>query len=362
MTMDGKVLAALLCFCSIVICVSGQTTTCKLYRFSGNQTFQSCSDLSLVSSFIHWTYNPISMTFEVAIRKTGTSNTSWLVWSLKSKLGWQQALVVFHNSAGVPTAYTQQIDQNSSTFQVSNIRAEYENNTNGMILFATLHLHNNTLIKITNQICLEEGPTPRTNFTMLPLNQTCSVVDFSTRVSITNMKKKNVHGVLNMVSWGIMLPVGALFANAVKALEADFPPLIWLRILWGASTYAIGVAGWATGMQLGNGSHGAHRILGTLLFCFSTLQFFNTPPPYVTIVISIINIYQGLDILQPDSEWKQMYTGFLIFMGCMYVLFGILLCLCGICIVDFPSSEDRTKRTANGSVPNNNNASVPLLA
>jgi hypothetical protein len=36
---------------------------------------------------------------------------------------------------------------------------------------------------------------------------------------------------------------------------------------------------------------------------------------YSVIILSIINIYEGLDILDPEKKWKKIYSGILIFMG-----------------------------------------------
>jgi hypothetical protein len=41
---------------------------------------------------------------------------------------------------------------------------------------------------------------------------------------------------------------------------------------------------------------------------------------YSVIILSIINIYKGFDILDPEKKWKKIYTGILIFLGIVAAL------------------------------------------
>ncbi|KAI9071727.1 hypothetical protein K1719_046304 [Acacia pycnantha] len=110
-------------------------------------------------------------------------------------------------------------------------------------------------------------------------------------------KQKNIHGVLNAVSWG----------------------------------YAIGVSGWAIGLKLGNESQGiqhtGHRNIGIAVFCLATLQvlalmlrpnkdhryrfwwnMYHRSVGYTTIILGIINIFGGFNILSPQRTWKVAYV------------------------------------------------------
>ncbi|XP_065874624.1 cytochrome b561 and DOMON domain-containing protein At5g35735-like [Euphorbia lathyris] len=349
--MAKSLAAALLsCVLLILICDPSSAQTCNSYSFSSNQVFQSCTDLPVLTSFLHWTYHPANLTADIAFRKTGSPTTNWVAWSLnpsgQTMMG-SQALLAFHNSAGLPIAYTTQIDsmgpsmQNRTlTFGVSNIRAEYSNGE--MTIFATLQL-DNSLIS-TNQVW-QEGPMSGTSFNIHPMGdntRSMGTIDFSTGAttagSAPSAKKKNVHGVLNAVSWGIMMPAGIMIARYLKVFKVANPAWFYLHAACQTSAYGIGVAGWATGMKLGSDSpgikHDKHRNIGITLFCFATLQVFALllrPKPdhkyriwwnayhhaigYATIAMSIVNIYEGFDILQPEDKWKKIYSGILIFLG-----------------------------------------------
>lgn len=140
---------------------------------------------------------------------------------------------------------------------------------------------------------------------------------------------------LNAVSWGILLPIGAITARYLKVFPAADPTWFYLHALCQSSAYIAGVAGWVTGLQLGSKSAGiqytAHRIIGIVIFCLATLQvsalllrpkkehklrfywnIYHHFIGYSVIVLSIVNIFKGFDILDPDQKWRRAYIGVLI--------------------------------------------------
>lgn len=84
---------------------------------------------------------------------------------------------------------------------------------------------------------------------------------------------------LNVVSWGILMPFGAMVARYLKTFKAADPAWFYLHAGCQTSAYIVGVAGWATGIKLGSDSVGTqydtHRNIGITLFCLGTLQVFN---------------------------------------------------------------------------------------
>lgn len=81
---------------------------------------------------------------------------------------------------------------------------------------------------------------------------------------------------LNTVSWGILLPLGALTARYLKVFKSADPAWFYLHAFCQSSAYIVGVAGWGTGLKLGSDSEGItfhkHRNIGITLFCLGTLQ------------------------------------------------------------------------------------------
>ena len=102
------------------------------------------------------------------------------------------------------------------------------------------------------------------------------VANFMTFFQSVTCFVEQIHGVLNAVSWGIMLPIGMMIARYLRTFRLFHPAWFYLHVSCQVSAYAIGVAGWATGLKLGGQSKGVqyttHRYIGITLFSLATLQ------------------------------------------------------------------------------------------
>lgn len=74
----------------------------------------------------------------------------------------------------------------------------------------------------------------------------------------------------------MLFPLGVMIARYMRSFPSADPAWFYIHVGCQISAYAIGVAGWGTGMKLGSQSEGVqysvHRNLGIALFCFATLQ------------------------------------------------------------------------------------------
>lgn len=72
------------------------------------------------------------------------------------------------------------------------------------------------------------------------------------------------------------MPMGAIFARYLKVFKLANPAWFYLHAGCQTVAYAVGVAGWGTGLKLGSDSVGirydTHRNIGITLFCLGTLQ------------------------------------------------------------------------------------------
>lgn len=88
-----------------------------------------------------------------------------------------------------------------------------------------------------------------------------------------------VHGFLNMIGWGTLLPLGAIIARYFRKFPMECSEWFSLHVLCQALGYLLGSLGWAIGIWLGNSSFNytfhTHRVLGIIIFTFSTLQVIN---------------------------------------------------------------------------------------
>ena len=165
--------------------------------------------------------------------------------------------------------------------------------------------------------------------------------DISNQPAAPNQTLKRVHGILNTISWGILLPLGVIFARYLRPILD--PAWFYIHISFQTLGYALGVIGWGLGMKLRSltaAVHTSHQNIGIALFVFSTLQmfaFFLRPGKdmkirkywnvyhhllgYTIIGLSIINIFKGIDIYEGSSIWSYGYIGSL----CVLIAASLLL-------------------------------------
>lgn len=179
---------------------------------------------------------------------------------------------------------------------------------------------------------------------------------------------------LNALSWGILMPVGAIIARYLKVFKSADPAWFYLHVTCQTSAYIVGVAGWGTGLKLGSDSVGikynTHRALGITLFCLGTLQVFalllrpnkdhkiriywniyHYAVGYSTIIISIINVFKGFDALETSvgdryNDWKHAYIGIIAALGGIAVL---LEAYTWIVVLKRRNSENKTAHGVNGT-------------
>ncbi|KAL2938695.1 hypothetical protein RDABS01_022144 [Bienertia sinuspersici] len=329
-------------------------STCRSHTFRGNRQYSSCNDLPELNSQLFWNYDSSAGTADIAFRVTSVSSSNWIAWALNpsgSGMVGAQALVAVQNSSGVH-AYTSSVPGYSITtltpgslsFKVNNLTASKE--SNDMTIFATITPPSTTVNQVWQVGPMASGqPAAHPSNSGSANTKSTGSINFLSGQSssqgpvVPRLKRKNTHGVLNAVSWGILMPLGAIIARYMKVFPSADPAWFYLHVICQFSAYVIGVAGWGTGLKLGSESVGivyhVHRNIGIALFCLATLQVFalllrpkkdhkyrlywnlyHWSVGYAVIILGIINIYQGLDkVLQPEKKWKRIYSGIIIALG-----------------------------------------------
>ncbi|RDY05428.1 Cytochrome b561 and DOMON domain-containing protein, partial [Mucuna pruriens] len=156
---------------------------------------------------------------------------------------------------------------------------------------------------------------------------------------------RSVHGILNIIGWGTLLPIGIIIARYFRVFPFKCEPM-WFNLHIGCQLtgFLVGTAGWAIGISLGHSSRyytfHTHRTYGILIFTFSTIQMlaFRLKPKvtddyrkywnmyhhflgYGFLAIIIINIFKGISILEGGNAWNWVYIGNLAFLGT--IAFGL---------------------------------------
>ncbi|KAL9269932.1 Cytochrome b561 and DOMON domain-containing protein [Drosera capensis] len=351
--MDPRmIISLLLVLCFPFTTLSQSTSTCSTaVTFSNKKSYTTCTALPVLSSTLYWTYSPATGTADIAFSATGITSSNWVAWALNpsgSGMGGSQALVAYKNSSGAIHVYTSSVASNSASteltqsalsFDVTNLAGEMTGSQ--MVIFGTVTLPGNeTTLNQVWQVGPLSGESPAGHDLDSAHTSSSGTVNFLTGTSTisgsgaSTLRKKNTHGVLNAVSWGTMMPLGAMIARYVKVFEIGNPAWFYLHVACQASAYIVGVAGFGTGLNIGTGTYHTHRDIGIALFSLGTLQVFALllrPKPdhkyrfhwniyhhsigYTVIILSIVNVFKGLDILDPAKKWKKAYIGILIFLG-----------------------------------------------
>lgn len=143
-------------------------------------------------------------------------------------------------------------------------------------------------------------------------------------------KMKRSHGVLGVIGWGLILPVGAMVARFLRHRE---PLWYYLHTLIQFSGFLIVIAGVVVGQALYNNIHAdvaAHRGIGYFALTLSILQvlaFFIRPSQdskirglwnmyhkffgVIALFFGALNIVLGIQVGGAGSQWKIGY-GFLL--------------------------------------------------
>ncbi|XP_048336464.1 cytochrome b561 and DOMON domain-containing protein At3g25290 [Ziziphus jujuba] len=343
---------------SLVLLASpAYSLTCKSQTFKNNKLYSYCLDLPTLSSYLHWTYDSSNSSVSVAFIAAPPDSSGWVSWALNptgtGMLG-AQALVAFKHSNGSMVVETYNINsydikQSKLSLDVWDTSAEY---TDGAIrLFAKMKVpeKSETVNHVWQVGPITDNSPAKHEMQTANLNAKASLkltgqTDTSTPSGTdSRTKRKNIHGILNAVSWGLMFPIGAIIARYMRTFQSADPAWFYLHVFCQVSAYAIGVAGWGTGIKLGSESKGVqytgHRNIGIALFSLATLQIFalflrpkkehkyrfywniyHHGLGYTILVLGILNVFKGLDILVPEKKWKSAYIIAIAALGVIAVL------------------------------------------
>lgn len=345
---------------AMVLLASAATAQdCLSATFSGGRTFSKCNSMPSLSASLHWTYHPENGTADIAFRAP-SATSGWVGWGINpTTAGKMEGSSVFVASQGGSSGAVSilktsleaspTLTNNTLKFNVSvGPDAEYSNGA--YTIYATVELPGNRTVQNT---VWQSGPATSnggvSQHPMAPANlASFQTLDFlsgsSTAGSNSKLHRRNIHGILNAVAWGVLIPLGAIIARYLRVFESADPAWFYLHIACQCSGYILGVAGWGLGLKLGSESKGItyhpHRNIGIAIFSLATLQVFalllrpdkknkyrlywniyHHSVGYSVIILSAINIFKGFDILQPASGYKTAYIVILATLG------GIALCL-----------------------------------
>ncbi|CAH8263322.1 unnamed protein product [Arabidopsis lyrata] len=143
---------------------------------------------------------------------------------------------------------------------------------------------------------------------------------------------KQIHGMMNAVSWGILMLIGVMAAKYMKTYERLDPTWFYVHVVCQTTGYFVGlIGGLGTAIYMARHTRmrtTPHIVIGLFLFALGFLQIlalkarpdkdhkyrkywnrYHHTMRYIVIILSVYNIYKGLAILHPaGSCWKIAYT------------------------------------------------------
>ncbi|MED6152570.1 hypothetical protein PIB30_093282 [Stylosanthes scabra] len=327
---------------------------------NSNKLYSNCMDLPHLTSFLHWTHNTTNSSLSLAFVASPPNPGGWISWSINptgSGMAGAQALVAYKDgSNGAVTVKTLDIKSYSElvpgklSFEVWGLKGKKVSGA-AITIFANVKVPEKaTTLNQVWQVgpSVTAGRISKHDFTPENLNSkgTLNLIG-GQRIGAggvdSRTKKKNIHGVLNSVSWGVLFPLGVVIARYMRTFPSADPAWFYLHATCQVSAYATGVAGWATGLKLGSESAGivysVHRNIGIALFCLATIQMFalfirpkkehkyryfwniyHHSFGYTIIILGIINIFRGFQILNPLTKWKSTYIVVIAVLGAVALL------------------------------------------
>ncbi|KAH7576418.1 hypothetical protein JRO89_XS01G0059400 [Xanthoceras sorbifolium] len=348
-----------LSFCLLLISPA-LSLTCTSQKFTSNNLYSHCLDLPTLSSFLHYTYDSSNRSLSVAFVATPSNSNGWVAWAINptgTGMAGAQSLVAYKDSNGAMTVKTYNISSYSSvvqsklSFEVWDTSADESGGF--MRIYGKIKVPED-LAKAgkINQIwqvgpSVANGMLTKHEFSApnLGAKGTLDLSGAQTGVTPSTgadslIRKRNIHGILNAVSWGILFPVGVIIARYMRPFGSMDPTWFYLHISCQLCAYIIGVAGWGTGLKLGSESKGitytTHRNLGIALFCLCTIQIFalflrpkkdhkyrfywniyHHGIGFSILVLGILNVFKGLAILKPETKWKSAYIIVISVLACI---------------------------------------------
>ncbi|EXB63290.1 hypothetical protein L484_012480 [Morus notabilis] len=155
-----------------------------------------------------------------------------------------------------------------------------------------------------------------------------------------------VHGIVNIVGWGTLLPIGVILARYFRSFPVKLERWFCLHVGCQIVGYVLGTTGWAIGLWLGRTSKHynfhTHRLLAIFIFTFTTLQMlalrlrpkqhddyrkywdmYHHFLGYALLAVIAVNVFHGIGIMKPNNTWKWAYIGILGVLGLITLVLEI---------------------------------------
>ncbi|GKV39596.1 hypothetical protein SLEP1_g47347 [Rubroshorea leprosula] len=192
-------------------------------------------------------------------------------------------------------------------------------------------------------------------------------------VGHSRRRLRKVHGILNIIGWGTLLPIGVIIARYFRKYPFKSSWWFLLHVSCQTAGFVLGTIGFATGLWIGHYSRfysfHTHRTLAICIFAFTTLQllaFRLKPTPddeyrkhwnvyhhflgYALIAIISVNIFHGIDILKPHKfRWRWTFIGILVALATVTLALEIYTWITFLAAKKRAKNDRKSKPTSSSS-------------
>lgn len=341
------------------VCGKGVTT----------KTYSQCKLLPSLDASLAWTLDKSTNSIDFAFTEDFQSSNGWVAWGINPtglQMSGTQALVAFRNTTGGVLVRTYDVTAAVKLLQQTlvpgPVTVDYSNYSASATAAGTCTISGTVKLMAGQSTALNlvwnRGPvvvavTSALSSHPLDSNNLASYanVEMSTGQQtaggeVRNKDLKDIHGVLNAVSWGILLPLGLMVARYLRPFDVFDPAWFYLHVGCQLFGYAGGTAGWIIGLklqQVASPIKYKHRNLGIAIWALATFQILGAillrPKKnhegrrywdimhhtigYVVVILAIINIFEGIDLLGED-KWKRIYIIILVALAIVSVVLELI--------------------------------------
>ncbi|XP_057804469.1 cytochrome b561 and DOMON domain-containing protein At2g04850 [Salvia miltiorrhiza] len=340
---------------------------------TSSRTFDRCMTLPTQQASIAWTYEPHNATLDLAFFGSFISPSGWVGWGINPtspEMTGTRALIAFPdpNSGQLvllpyildPTVKFQKspllsrpldlhVLSSSATLYGGRMATIHSGAT--IQIYATLKLSpNKTKLHFTwNRGLYVQGYSPTIHPTAvndLSSTTTIDILSGATAKPHSNLRTlKIIHGAINAISWGFLLPLGAVSARYLRHIQAVGPAWFYAHAGVQIAAVFLGTVGFSMGVRLGELSpgrvYGLHRKLGFAAFCLGWLQTlallfrpktthkfrkywksYHHFVGYACIVLGVVNCFQGFEVMGESGSYAKL--GYCL---CLATLIGVCIAL-----------------------------------
>ncbi|KAJ6710722.1 CYTOCHROME B561 AND DOMON DOMAIN-CONTAINING PROTEIN [Salix koriyanagi] len=288
------------------------------------RTFEKCITLPTQQASVAWTFHAHNATLDLVFFGTFISPSGWVGWGINpssAEMTGTRALIAFPDPQFRPV----DIHLLSSSATLYGGKMATLHNGAAVQIYATLKLERNkTKIHLVwNRGLYVQGAAHKDDARTL----------------------KIAHGILNAVSWGVLLPIGAVTARYLRHVQALGPAWFYAHAGIQLSALLIGAVGFSIGIRLGELSpgvvYGLHRKLGFAAFSIGALQTlallfrpkttnkfrkywksYHHFVGYACVVLGVVNVFQGFEVMGESRSYAKL--GYCL---CLSTLIGVCIAL-----------------------------------